>query len=118
VPCCSPLYTQSPESSEGPELPLKALAEGFEVSLAEDGILWVFPRVGQGHEDDAPSEGSKRSSIDASETSEEVPTACPGEALTLSLMPPRRCLLGLSRFLVVVSPKESVDTDPPTEEET
>ena len=38
--------------------------------------------------------------------------------LTLSLMPLPRCLLGLSRFLVVVSSKERVDTDPPTEEET
>jgi hypothetical protein len=37
--------------------------------------------------------------------------------LTLSLVPPRR-LLGLSWFLIVVFSKESVDTDPPTEEET
>jgi hypothetical protein len=38
--------------------------------------------------------------------------------LTLSLLPPPRRLLGLSRFLIVVSSKESVETDPPTEEET
>ena len=38
--------------------------------------------------------------------------------LTLSLVPPPRRLLGLSRFLIVVSSKESVDTDPPTEQET
>jgi len=38
--------------------------------------------------------------------------------LTLSLMPPLRRLLGLSRLLVLASSKESVDTDPPTAEET
>jgi hypothetical protein len=38
--------------------------------------------------------------------------------LTLSLMPSLRRLLGLSPLLVLVSSKESVDTDPPTAEET
>jgi len=38
--------------------------------------------------------------------------------LTLSLVPPPRCLRGLRRLLVLVSSKESVDTDPPMEEDT
>jgi hypothetical protein len=37
--------------------------------------------------------------------------------LTLSLMPPPQFVRGLQLFLVVSS-KERVDTDPPTEEET
>src|SRR5215217_2595947 len=53
----SPLYTQPQESSEGLELPLKSLTEGFEVTLAEFGILWELLWVGQRHEDDPPSEG-------------------------------------------------------------
>ena len=80
MPGYSPLYTQSPEGSEGLELPLKALAEGFEVSLAEFGILWVFPRVGQRNEDDASLEGLECVSVDTSQASEEVPAAFPGEA--------------------------------------
>src|SRR5215213_197712 len=79
VPCPSLLYTHPPESGEGPVLPLKALAQSLEVSLADDGILWVFPRVGQRHEDDPPFEGSEGASVDASQMSEEVPTACLGE---------------------------------------
>jgi hypothetical protein len=81
MPCTSLLYAQPPESSEWLVLPLKTLTEGLEVSLAEDGILWVFPRVGQRHEDDPPFEGPEGVSVDASQTSEEVPTACLGEAL-------------------------------------
>jgi hypothetical protein len=38
--------------------------------------------------------------------------------LTLSLMPPPRRVGALQWLLGVVSSKESVDTDPPTEEET
>ena len=79
MPCASPLYTQPPESGEGLELPLKALAEGFEVSFAEFGIIWEFMRVGQRHEDDPPFEGPEGASVDARETPEEVPAACPGE---------------------------------------
>src|SRR5215204_1033998 len=63
MPCPSSLYAHPPESSEGPELPLKALAEGFEVSLAEFGFLWVFVRVGQGHEDDLSSEVLEGTSV-------------------------------------------------------
>jgi len=37
--------------------------------------------------------------------------------LTLSLTPPPRGLLGLSRLLIMLFSKESVDADPPTEEE-
>ena len=77
----SALDPQSPEGGEGPELPLKALAEGFEMPLADVGILWVFVRVGQRHEDHPPFEGPEGVSVDACETSEEVPAACPREAL-------------------------------------
>ena len=38
--------------------------------------------------------------------------------LILSLIPPPQCLGGLSRLLFLLSSKESVDTDPPTAEET
>ena len=80
MPGTSHLYTQPPEGGEGPELPLEALTEGFEVPLAEFRVLWVFMRVGQGHEDDAPFERPEGASVYASETSEEVLAACPGEA--------------------------------------
>src|SRR5215218_8531080 len=80
MPCPPLLYTQPPESGEGLELPLKALTERFEVSLAEFGILWVFVRVGQRHEDHLPLERPEGSPVDASETEQEVPSACPGEA--------------------------------------
>jgi hypothetical protein len=79
VPCASPLYTQPPESGEGLELPLKALAEGFEVSFAEFGIIWEFMRVGQRHEDDPPFEGPEGSSVDARQPPQEIPAACSGE---------------------------------------
>ena len=80
MPCPSLLYTHPPESGEGLELPLKALSERFEVSFAEFGVLWVYVRVGQSHEDDPPFEGFEGPSVDARETPQEVPTACPGEA--------------------------------------
>src|SRR5688572_26851806 len=78
--CHAPLLwiPKPPDSGEGPILPLKALAEGFEVTFTKDGILWVFPRVGKRHEDHPPSEGLERGSIDACETPEEVSAACPG----------------------------------------
>ena len=80
MPCASLLYTKPPESSEGLVLPLKALAERFEVPLAEFGILWKFVGVGQGHRDEPSLEGLECGSIDASQASEEVPAAFPGEA--------------------------------------
>jgi hypothetical protein len=79
VPRSSLLYTHPPESGEGPVLPLKALAQSLEVSLADDGILWVFPRVGQRYEDHPLFECLEGASVDASETPEEVCAACPGE---------------------------------------
>jgi hypothetical protein len=81
VPCPPLLYAHPPEGSEGPELPLKALSERFEVMLAEFRIIWVFMRVSQRHEDDASFEGPEGASVDASKTSEEVCAAYPGEAL-------------------------------------
>ena len=80
MPCASLLYTHPPESGECPAHPLKALAEGFEVAFTQGGILWVFPRVGQRHEDHPPLERPEGSPVDASETEQEVPSACPGEA--------------------------------------
>jgi hypothetical protein len=47
------------------------------VTFTENGILWVFMRVGQCHEDDASLEGSP---VDACEASEEVCAALPREA--------------------------------------
>jgi hypothetical protein len=49
------------------------------VILADLGLLWVFAGIGQRHEDHPPAEGFERGSIDASETEQEVPSACPGE---------------------------------------
>ena len=76
----SPLYTQPQESSEGLELPLKSLTEGFEVTLAEFGILWELLWVGQRHEDDPPSEGPEGASVDARQPPQEIPASCSGEA--------------------------------------
>jgi hypothetical protein len=84
------------------------------VSFAEFGIIWEFVRVGQRHEDHPSPKRLERSSIDASETPEEVCAACFGE--TPYLIPPPRRIGGLNWLLVLVSSKESVDTDPPTAE--
>ena len=83
MPRPSLLYTKPPESSEGLELPLKSLTECFEVTFTENGILWIFVGVGQCHEDNPSLEVPKGASVDASQTSEEVPTACPREAAHL-----------------------------------
>jgi hypothetical protein len=80
VPGSSLLYTQPPESSEDPVLPLKALTEGFEVSLTEDGILWIFVGVSQRHEDHPPFECPESSSVDTRQPPEQIPAACSGEA--------------------------------------
>ena len=48
--------------------------------LAEFGILWLVLGVSQRHEDHPPLEGPEGSPVDACETSEEIPPACPGEA--------------------------------------
>jgi hypothetical protein len=79
VPCASRLYAQPPEGSEGPVLPLKALAKGFEVILADLRVLWIFVGVGQRHEDHPPLERPEGSPGDVCETKQEVPSACPGE---------------------------------------
>ena len=79
MPCPSLLDTQPPEGGEGPILPLKALSERFEVSFAEFGILRVFMRIGQRHEDHPPLERPEGSPVNASETEQEVCAACPGE---------------------------------------
>ncbi len=75
-----PLYAQPPEASEVPALPLQALAEGFEVILTEFRVLWVFVGVGQGYRDEPSLEGPEGAPVDASETSQEICAACPGEA--------------------------------------
>ena len=75
-----PLYAQPPEASEIPKLPLQALTEGFQVVLADLRVLWVFVGVGQGYRDEPSLEGLECGSIDACQTSEEMPTAFPGEA--------------------------------------
>ena len=80
VPSTSPLNTKPPESSEGPVLPLKALAEGLEVRLADLGILRELRRIGQRHEEETPFEGSEGASVDARETSEEVPATRSGQS--------------------------------------
>jgi hypothetical protein len=118
VPRSSLLYTHPPEGGELTKLPLQAPTQGFQVVLADLGVLWIFVGVGQGYRDEPSLESSESASVDACKTSEEVPAACPGEALYLTLIPSLRRLLGLSRSLVLVSSKESVDTDPPSAEET
>ena len=80
MPCPSLLDTQPPESGEGLELPLKALAEGFEVSLAMFGIIWVFVGVGQCNEDDPPSECPEGAPVDTRQPPQQILAACPGEA--------------------------------------
>jgi hypothetical protein len=50
------------------------------VSLAQFGGGKLFVGVSQCHEDDPPFESPEGSSVDACKTSEEVPTAFPGEA--------------------------------------
>ena len=52
-------------------LPPKALVQSFEVTFTAGWILWVFPRVGQRHEDHPPLEGPEGSPVDASETEQE-----------------------------------------------
>jgi hypothetical protein len=68
MPGASGLDTQSPESSEGLELPLEALAEGFQVALADPRVLWVFGGVGQGYGDKPSLGGPEGHSVDASES--------------------------------------------------
>ena len=80
MPRPSHLDTQPPEATEVPTLPLQALTERFQVSLADLCVLWVFTGVGQRHEDHPPFEGPEGSPVDACEASEKVHPACPGEA--------------------------------------
>ena len=68
MPCPSPLYTHPPEASEGPKLPLQALTEGFQVVLADLGVLWIFVGIGQGYRDEPSLEGLEGASVDASQT--------------------------------------------------
>src|SRR5215217_4145969 len=79
MPRPSPLYAKPPEASAGLELPLKTLSERFEVSFAEFGVLWVCAGIGQRHEDHPPLERPEGSPVDACETKQQVPSACPGE---------------------------------------
>ncbi len=80
MPCSPLLYTHPPEASKVPKLPLQSLAEGFEVVLAEIGVLWIFVGVGQGYRDEPSLEGPEGAAVDASETSQEISAAWPGEA--------------------------------------
>ena len=48
--------------------------------LADLRVLRIFVGVGQGYRDEPSLEGLECGSIDACKTSEEVPTAFPGEA--------------------------------------
>ena len=47
--------------------------------LTDLGILRIDMRIGKCYGDKSPLEGPEGSSVDASEASEEIPTACPGE---------------------------------------
>ncbi len=80
VPRSSLLYTYPPEASELTKLPLQAPTQGFQVVLADLRVLWIFVGVGQGYRDESSLEGIEGASVDASQTCEEVPTACSGEA--------------------------------------
>ena len=48
--------------------------------LADLRVLWIFVGVGQGYRDEPSLEGPEGASVDASQTEQEVPAACPGEA--------------------------------------
>jgi hypothetical protein len=118
MPRPSLLNTKPPESSEGPELPLKALSERFEVSLAEFGVLWVLLGVGQCHEDNPSFEGPERTSLMLARRLRRFVRLTLEKPFTLSLIPPPRRVGGLRRLLALVFSKERVDREPPTEEET
>jgi hypothetical protein len=49
------------------------------VVLTEFRVIWIFVGIGQGNRDEPPLEGPEGSPVDASETPQEVPAACPGE---------------------------------------
>src|SRR5215207_4247449 len=79
MPCSSLLDTQPPESGDSAILPLTALSERFELSFAEFGILWVFARIGQRHEDHPSPNALERASVDTRQTPEKISAACPRE---------------------------------------
>ncbi len=79
MPRSSLLYTHPPEASELTKPPLQAPTQGLQVVLANLRGLWIFVRVGQGYRDESSLEGLERSSVDASQTEQEVPSACLGE---------------------------------------
>jgi hypothetical protein len=91
------------------------------VVLADLRVLWIFVGVGQRYEDHPPFEGLEGASVDASETPQEVCAAFPREtphpisyASTVTQRRTRRSepVTSLRVF------EGSVDTDPPTAEET
>jgi hypothetical protein len=59
------LYPQSPEAGEFSEPPGKALAEGFEVSFADFGVLRVLIRISKGHRDETPFISPEGATVDA-----------------------------------------------------
>jgi hypothetical protein len=50
------------------------------VVLADLSVLWIFVGVGQGYRDEPSLEVLEGASVDASQTEQEIPSACPGEA--------------------------------------
>jgi hypothetical protein len=88
------------------------------VVLADIGFFWIFVGVGQGYRDEPSLEGLECALLMLARRLRRFVRLVLEKPLTLSLMPPLRRLLGLRRLLVLVSSKESVDTDPPTAEET
>jgi len=50
------------------------------VVLADLRVLWIFVGVGQGYRDEPSLERPEGASVDTSQTEQEVPSACPGEA--------------------------------------
>jgi hypothetical protein len=78
----------------------------------------VFMRVGQCHEDNPALEALKEVLLMLARRLRRFLRLALEKPLILSLMPPPQRVGGLPRLLVVVSSKESVDRDPPTEEET
>jgi hypothetical protein len=113
-----PLYAQPPETSEVPTLPLQALAEGLQVVLTDLRILWVFVGVGQGYGDEPSLGGPEGTPVDASETSQEISAACPGEASYPSPDSSSVIRMRSSPGFYTVILEGECGTDPPTEEET
>ena len=77
----SSLDAHPPEGSEVSVLPLEAFTQSLQVALTDLGIVRIDVRVSQGYGNKPTLERPEGGSVDASETSQEIPAAYPGESL-------------------------------------